>query len=257
VLKTLKKEGIADNTIVFFASDNGPWTDAPPRMFSKVKHAEGTNWKQRGAGNKPWYGGSAGPLRAAKGTLYEGGTRVPAMIRWPGHIESGQVSSALVCNLDIFRTFLKVGGGKLPDYPLDGYNMMPFFTGKVNHSPRKTYAYLLGGLQALRVGKWKLKVNEDYPELFNLAVDPSEQFNRAGAKPKIVKRIRQRMKKLAGQLGVKVGEFRYPSYHPGKYYKPDSDTLYNHEKYYDKEYYKKNTFKAYKQELRKQQEEKK
>jgi arylsulfatase A-like enzyme len=255
VLKTLKEEGVANNTIVFFAADNGPWTDAPERMYGKVKHAEGTNWKQRGAGNKPWYGGTAGLLRAAKGTLYEGGTRVPAMIRWPGHIKPGQVSSALVANMDIFRTFLKAGGGKAPNYSLDGYDMMPFFTGKVDHSPRKAYAYLLGGLQALRVGKWKLKVNEDYPELFNLAVDPSEQFNRAGAKPKIVKRIRQRMDKLANRLGVKVGKFRYPSYHPRLYYTPESDTLYNHDQYYDEEYYKTHTFKKYKQKIERQNEQ--
>jgi hypothetical protein len=130
--------------------------------------------------------------------------------------------------------------------------MMPFFTGKADQSPRKTYAYILHGLQALRVGKWKLKVNEDYPELFNLAVDPGEQFNRAGAKPKIVKRIRHRMNKLARRLGVRVGKFRYPSYHPEKYYTPGSDTLYNHDEYYNEEYYKTHTFKNYKQELNKQ-----
>jgi hypothetical protein len=156
--------------------------------------------------------------------------------------------------MDIFRTFLEAGGGKLPDYSLDGYDMMPFFTGKASRSPRKMYPYLLGGLQAMRVGEWKLKVNEEYPELFNLAVDPSEQFNRAGAKPKMVKRIRQRMDKLAKRLGVKVGEFRYPSYHPGQYYTPDSYKLYNHDKYYDKQYYRTHTFKSYKQKLHTQKE---
>jgi arylsulfatase A-like enzyme len=250
VLKTLKQEGVAGNTIVFFASDNGPWTDMPPRMLRIVKHPEGTAWKLRGAGNKPWYQGSAGPLRGAKHTTYEAGPRVPALIRWPGHIKPGQVSSALVANMDIFRTFLEIGGGQMPRYPLDGYNMMPFFTGQVSQSPRKRYAYIVGGLQALRIGKWKLKVNKGYPGLFNLAVDPGERYNRAGAKPKIVKNMRQQMQKVAKRLGIKVNtNWRRKSYDPTKYYKPDSYKLYNHRKHYTKEYYKKNTFKAYKQTL--------
>lgn len=215
VLNALKKKGIAENTIVFFSSDNGPWLDAPSRMFEKSKKPEGSAWKKRrklyGAGNSPWDAGSAGLLRGAKATTYEGGTRVPAIIRWPEHIKPGQLSSALVTNLDIFRTFLTVGGGKQPDYRLDGYNMMPFFTGKVSQPLRETYAYLLYGyLQALRVGKWKLKVNTGHAQLFDLAMDPGEHYNRAKGKPKIVKRIWQRMQKVAKRLGVKINtDFHY------------------------------------------------
>jgi arylsulfatase A-like enzyme len=251
VLKTLKQTGVAKNTIVVFASDNGPWSDMPPRMLRTVKHPEGTAWKLRGAGNKPWYQGSMRQLRGAKHMSYEGGPRVPAMIRWPGHIKRGQVSSALVSNMDMFRTLLKAGGGKLPDYPLDGYNMMPFFTGKQAKSPRNTYAYIKYGLEALRVGKWKLKVNKGYPELFNLAIDPGEHYNLAGVKTKIARRIHQRMQKVARKLEIKIDtNVQYSSYNPAKYYKPNSYKLYNHRKYYTKEYYKENTYNAYRDSLK-------
>src|SRR5699024_6394190 len=140
------QEGLAGNTIVFFSADNGPWTDAPTRMYQKPKKPEGSAWKKRRrlyhAGNKPGDQGTTGPLRGAKGTTYEGGYRVSALIRWPGHIKPGQVSRGFVTNLDIFRTFLKVGGAKGPDYQLDGYDMMSFFTGNASQSPRKTYAYM-------------------------------------------------------------------------------------------------------------------
>lgn len=205
VMQTLKQEGLADNTIVFFATDNGPWQNAPARMYKIPQHPEGTNWELRGAGNKHWYVGSAGPLRGYKHTTFEGGPRVPAMMRWPGHIQPGQVSDALVANLDIYRTFLEEGGGQLPDHPVDGYNIIPFVTGKTDQSPRKEYAYLLHGtLTALRVGPWKLKLNDERPELFNLQTDVGEKYNRAGQEPEIVNRIRQRMEEVAQELGAQL-----------------------------------------------------
>lgn len=227
VLKTLQQEGLADNTIVFFAADNGPWTDAPPRMYRKPTKPEGSAWKKRRKlyhkGNEPGDQGTTGPLRGAKGTTYEGGFRVSAMVRWPGHIKPGQVSNELVTNLDIFRTFLAVGGGKEPDYPLDGYDMMPLFTGNVNQSPRKTYAYMRSGLNAFRLGKWKLRLTgTGHPQLFNLNRDPGEQYNLAAKKPETVKRIRRRMKKTAKRLDVQVKPYHYPSFHGPAYGPVDS-----------------------------------
>ncbi|HKJ32862.1 MAG TPA: sulfatase-like hydrolase/transferase [Balneolales bacterium] len=203
VMQTLKNEHLANNTIVFFASDNGPWNNAPPRMFRVPQTPpKGEHWDLRGP-NKHWFTGSSGPLRGSKHTSWEGGTRVPAMIRWPGHIEPDQVSSELVTNLDMFRTFLTVGDGHLPDYPLDGYNMLPFFTGKSRKSPRKEYAYFLHGkFTALRVGKWKLKINDKYPELYNLQVDVSEKYNVADSHPDIVHSLRQKMDSIATRLGM-------------------------------------------------------
>ena len=206
VLQTLKEQGLEDNTIVFFASDNGPWQNAPPRMFLIPEEPEGTNWEQRGAGNKPWYVGSAGPLRGYKHTTYEGGTRVPAMIRWPGHISPGQESDGLIANLDMYRTFLEVGGGHLPDHPVDGYNMMPFFTGQTDISPRKEYGYFINKMEGLRIGEWKLREVNGETELFNMNSDPGEKYNRAETEVDVVKRIRAEMHKFAKEVGAEVDE---------------------------------------------------
>jgi len=203
VLQTLEEEGLADNTIVLFTSDNGPWQEAPPRMFKKPEEPEGTNDKIA-LGNKPWHAGSSGHLRGYKHTSYEGGTRVPAIIRWPDHIEPGQVSNELITNMDIFVTFLKEGGGEMPDYKIDGFDVMPFLTNKREHTQRDEYGYFINDLQAIRVGKWKLKEVEGNTQLFNLMVDPEEQYNRAGENPKIVKELRQRMHELAKDVGTGV-----------------------------------------------------
>ncbi len=206
VLKTLREEGLSDNTIVFFSSDNGPWQNAPDRMFKKPKTPEGSNWKERwrvhGAGNRPWDVGSAGPLRGYKATTYEGGTRVPAMIRWPGHIKPGRVSDDIVTNLDMFTTFLKAGDGQLPDYKVDGLDMMPFFTGAESHSPRKVYGYFIGRCEGIRVGQWKLREVGGKTQLFNMQYDPGELYNQAKEQPEIVNRLRKAMVKLAEYVGT-------------------------------------------------------
>lgn len=206
VLNTLKDEGIAENTIILFTSDNGPWQNAPDRMFNKPEKPEGSNWKERrrvhGAGNKPWDAGSAGPLRGYKATTYEGGTRVPAIIRWPGHIQAGQVSDDIVTNLDIFTTFLKAGGGQLPHYKVDGLDMMSFFTGKTKASPRKQYGYFINQCEGIRIGQWKLREVGNKTQLFNLQYDPGEKYNQAKRHPEIVKRLRKKMVELAEYVGT-------------------------------------------------------
>lgn len=209
ILQTLQEEGIAQNTIVFFASDNGPWQHAPDRMFQEPEGHEGSYWrlhrKLYGVGNKPWHVGSAGLLRGYKSTTYEGGFRVPAIIRWPGHIHAGLASDAMVSNLDMFVTFLKAGGGHLPDGIVDGMEMMDFFTGKENHSPRNQFAYFLRGrLEAMRVGDWKLRIEDGNVQLFNLQIDPGEKYNRAKELPKIVQRIKQEMKSLATETDARL-----------------------------------------------------
>ncbi len=193
VLQTMEKEGLAENTIVFFASDNGPWLNLPDRMLQD--------------GNKPWHQGSAGHLRGSKATSYEGGGRVPGIIRWPAGIPAGQVTDQLVGMPDIYRTLLEAGGGQLPEHTLDGYNVMPFLSGETDTAPRREYAYFQGGqLEALRVGKWKLRVVRERPELFNLQADPGEQFNRAEDKPAIVARLLGRMEEVAEEAGAHVYE---------------------------------------------------
>ena len=193
VLETLEQQGISENTIVFFASDNGPWIDMPERMLQ--------------AGVKPWHAGSPGPLRGSKATTYEGGARVPAIIRWPGRIEQNQDLDALVASPDIYRSLLEIAGAELPKHSLDGYDILPFLTGQIKESPRKEYAYFRNGiLQAMRVGDWKLRLMEEEPELFNLQVDPAERYNRAEERSEIVRKIREKMISFANEVGAKIPE---------------------------------------------------
>ncbi len=122
--------------------------------------------------------------------------------RLPAGIPAGQVTDQLVGMPDIYRILLEAGGGQLPEHTLDGYDVMPFFTGETDTAPRREYAYFQGGqLEALRVGKWKLRVVREKPELFNLQGDPGEQFNRAEDKPEIVERLRARMEEVAKETG--------------------------------------------------------
>ncbi|MDX1642218.1 MAG: hypothetical protein R3220_11000, partial [Balneolaceae bacterium] len=138
-----------------------------------------------------------------KATTYEGGSRVPAIIRWPAAISSNQVTDQLIAIPDIYRTMLEIGGGDLPDHTLDGYNLLPFLTGEVQTSPRNEYAYFrYGVLEALRLGKWKLRLMEEEAELFNLQDDPGERFNRADDHPEIVQEIRNRMEEIASEVEV-------------------------------------------------------
>ena len=186
VLAALEEQGVADNTIVFFASDNGPWLNLPDRMLQ--------------AGNKPWHAGSPGPLRGAKATSYEGGPRVPAMIRWPGQIEAGVDTDELVASPDIYRTLLNAAGADAPDLPLDGHDLMPFLRGETDASPRERYYYFLGDLEAMREGRWKLRLAGDTTQLFNMQDDPKERFNRADERPDLVREMRAQMQQFADSV---------------------------------------------------------
>lgn len=193
VMNALEEQGVAGHTILFFASDNGPWLNLPARMLQE--------------GNKPWHAGSPGPLRGSKATTYEGGARVPAMIRWPGRIEAGQVTDGLAASPDIYRTLIEAAGGSLPGHPIDGYNILPFLSGDSEESPREDYAYFLNGrLEAMRDGRWKLRLAGDEPQLFDLQVDPGERFNRASGHPKIVRSIRRKIQALADEVGASIPE---------------------------------------------------
>lgn len=200
IRQALKEKGLSDNTIIFFASDNGPWQNAPARMFEIPTTPEGTNWEKRGAGNKPWHVGTVGPLKGYKHTTYEGGTRVPAIICWADKIQAGQVSHQLVANLDMYRTFLALGGGTPPKHTVDGFDISPYLMGETDESPRKEFAYFINNLQGLRVGPWKLREVNGTTELFNVEVDPGEKYNRAEEMPEMVNEIRSKMQQLAEEV---------------------------------------------------------
>ena len=191
IVERLRKTGNESNTIVVFASDNGPWLNLPARMLQE--------------GNLPWHAGLPGHLSGAKHTTLEGGPRVPCIVRWPGQIPAGRMLADMAATMDLYVTLGKAAGGKLPDYPLDGYDLMPFLKGETRKSPRDTFLYFTGrgAPQAVRVGPWKLRIVNGI-ELFNLDIDPSERYNRAEEKPELVEQLTKRMMKMAAEIGVKI-----------------------------------------------------
>ncbi len=183
LLDKLEALGIADNTIVMYGTDNG---------------AELMSWPD----------GGMIPFRGEKNTTYEGGFRVPMMVKWPGKIKPQQVSNEIVSMEDWMPTFLAAAGepnikekllkghkagGKKFNVHLDGYNLLPYLTGEVEKSPRKEMFYFTddGQLSALRYNDWKMMFSEQrkhgfavweepyvtlrLPKLFNLRRDPFER----------------------------------------------------------------------------------
>jgi arylsulfatase A-like enzyme len=194
VLATLKELEIEKETLVIFASDNGPWLPA----------------------------GSAHPLSAGKYTTMEGGHRVPAMMRWPGRIPAGQVSDQLVSALDVLPTIAAATGVSLPtDRKYDGYDLMPLLSGKTDRSPRQEFAYYNGlTLEAVRREPWKLHLprkaancvywaqrpksihwNLDHVVLNDLADDVTEKTDQAGSNPEQARELKKLAAKVRRELG--------------------------------------------------------
>jgi len=181
VLQTLEELNLDQNTIVMFSSDNGPWL-----VFET-------------------HGGSAGPLRAGKGTTFEGGQRVPTIFWGPGNVVPGVVTD-MGSTLDIINTFAALAEVEMPtDRKMDGYDLSPVLKGE-GQSPRKEFFYwAFSELHAVRSGPWKLHVQQrepvhygniapmDTPELYHLEADISERYDRARNEPDIVETLQAMM----------------------------------------------------------------
>lgn len=188
ILAELKKQGLDKNTLVMFTSDNGPW-------LNYGEHA-----------------GSSGGFREGKGNSFEGGQRVPFIVRWPGVVPAGRVSNKLLSTIDILPTVAALCGAKQPQRKIDGFNFTSLLTGDDSQTPREQflYYYRRNNLEAVRQGNWKLvfahpgrtyegfapgrngqpgEVNENYSfpgALYNLERDPGERYDVKVQFPEIV-----------------------------------------------------------------------
>ncbi len=190
LLDHLAASGREADTLVVFASDNGPWL-------------------QKGD-----EGGSAAPLRDGKMTNYEGGVRVPAIFRWPGRIPAGRVSGEAASTLDLLPTIARYAGARLdPSVALDGIDLGPHLERGEPLGREAVFHHKGLGIGGVRVGAWKLLVDGPHfrnraageVELFNLAEDPGETRNLAAAHPERVAELRARIEALAATLPPAAG----------------------------------------------------
>lgn len=189
IMEALKEEDIINNTIVIYTSDNGPW-------LNYGNHA-----------------GSAKPLREGKGTAWEGGCRVPAIISWPGMVTPGREINSMASTIDLLPTIAEIVGAQLPDHKIDGISIKNLLIEDLNNGPRDHfYYYYERQLCGVRKGNWKLVFphkyrsylgvepgNDGYPgpynkgeaglELYNLKYDIGEKYDSAEFYPSIVKQL--------------------------------------------------------------------
>jgi arylsulfatase A-like enzyme len=206
VLDAIRQNGLDNNTLVIFTSDNGPW-------LNYGSHA-----------------GSAGPLREGKGTSWEGGIRVPCVMRWPGKIPAGASSDAMLMTIDLLPTVAALSHADLPSRPIDGKNVWPLIAGEPGaKNPHDVYLiyYADNQLQAVisGEGRWKLILPHTYrtldgrpggkdgapvkysqkqvtrPELYDLAHDVGETSDVAAKHPDVVQRLLDAAERGRDDLG--------------------------------------------------------
>ena len=202
IMKAVENNNLTNNTIIIFTTDNGPWLNF---------------------GN---HAGSAGGLREGKTTSWEGGQRVPCIVKWPSEVPEGTICNKLACAIDILPTLSSIIGGKLSENEIDGVDIGSLFKADFEKSPRETVLYYFGknNLNAVRKGNWKLVLPHTFdsyntkpgndghggnrirtivekPELYNMVRDPGEQYNVIEYYPDKVEEIMKIVEKARGELG--------------------------------------------------------
>jgi arylsulfatase A-like enzyme len=191
ITKALADSGQAQDTLIFFFTDNG--------------------------GTPPSLGADNTPLRGYKGYVYEGGVRVPFVISWPARLKAGSTYDRPVSSLDVTATALALAGVAFPtERRLDGVNLIPFLRGETQTAPHANLFWRTGGGQsyAVRSGDWKLVRNRKQPdELYDLSTDIGEAKDLASARPEVVA-------KLAAELAAWDKELVAPLFQSPKGGKP-------------------------------------
>ncbi|MCE7066636.1 sulfatase [Dyadobacter sp. CY326] len=192
IVKSLKANGLEENTLVVFTSDNGPW------LIFDIE------------------GGSAGPLRQGKGTTFEGGQRVPTVAYWPGKIKPGSVYEDLATQLDLYPTIISLTRSQKTQTkkPLDGEDISPVLFGTGNRKGTEFAYYSNGIIEAFRQGDWKLRLPQAEVKLnditivpasdtllFNLKNDIGEKNNLVKTNPEKVKELLAAWKKYESNIG--------------------------------------------------------
>jgi len=207
ILHALELNGLTDNTLVIFTTDNGPWLNF---------------------GN---HAGSTGGLREGKGTSFEGGQRVPCIMQWPAVIPEGSICSRMAATLDVLPTFADITGASLPDHTIDGVSIFNLLKGDEKANPRDHlyYYYRRNSLEAVRKDHWKLVFphpstsyegvmpgNDGWPgeykeimteyALYNLRRDPGEEYDVKELYPEVVAELELLGKQARDDLGDDLQE---------------------------------------------------
>lgn len=217
IVRTLEELKLTENTLVIFTSDNGPW-------LSYGDHA-----------------GSSGALREGKGTAWEGGIRVPCIMRWPDRIPAGTVCNEPLMTIDLLPTLARISGAKLPEVKIDGRDVWPLLAGDSGaKSPHAAYFIFFGNnqLQAVISGQWKLQLPHGYrsmadqpratggipgkyqqvkitaPQVYNLNSDPGESTDVAAANPDVVARLSKLADGMRADLGDSLTEHKITGLRP-------------------------------------------
>ena len=202
IVKALKENNLEENTLVIFTSDNGPWLNF---------------------GN---HAGSTGGLREGKGTSFEGGQRVPTIMKWPKVISAGSISNNIAATIDVFPTIANIVSSDLPKHKIDGVDISSILEGIKDSNPRDHLYYYYGknNLEAVRKDNWKLVFphesrsyknvlpkNDGHPgpyskftteyALYNLRRDPGEEYNVKELYPEIVKELEDLAEIARNDLG--------------------------------------------------------
>ncbi len=183
ILEAIAELGLDERTLVIFTTDNGPWNLSGGR------------------------GGHADPLRGYKFSVYEGGMRVPTVMRWPGRIPAGTIQTEIGATIDLLPTLAHLAGCELPeDRVIDGRNIWPLMSGEPGaRSPHPAFYYYAANsnrLAAVREGHWKYHApHGDQPEqLYNLAIDLGESRNLAAVYTAVAARLRRQMQEFDADL---------------------------------------------------------